>query len=64
MCCVSKCVTGEGIEQNGAYNKRETRLGKMYCDRSPMTALEDGEQIWKEKFVSWTEPDNNTLKRC
>lgn len=31
------------------YNHRRTHQGKMCCGRTPMTTLQDGKQIWKEK---------------
>lgn len=33
------------------YNNQRTHQGKMCCGRTPMQTLEDGKQIWKEKFV-------------
>jgi transposase InsO family protein len=33
------------------YNEQRTHQGKMCCGRTPLTTLEDGKQIWKEKFV-------------
>ncbi len=33
------------------YNQERTHQGKMYCGRTPLATLEDGKQIWKEKFV-------------
>ncbi len=34
------------------YNNHRTHQGKMCCGRTPMQTLEDGKQIWKEKFVA------------
>ena len=34
------------------YNEQRTHQGKMCCGRTPLTTLEDGKQIWKEKFVA------------
>ena len=34
------------------YNNERTHQGKMCCGRTPMQTLEDGKQIWKEKFVA------------
>ena len=34
------------------YNNERTHQGKMCCCRTPMQTLEDGKQIWKEKFVA------------
>ena len=34
------------------YNNERTHQGKMCCGRTPMETLEDGKQIWKEKFVN------------
>jgi transposase InsO family protein len=34
------------------YNNERTHQGKMCCGRTPMATLEDGKQIWKEKFVA------------
>ena len=34
------------------YNNEGTHQGKMCCGRTPMQTLEDGKQIWKEKFVA------------
>ena len=34
-----------------AYNTERTHQGKMCCGRTPMETLEDGKQIWQEKFV-------------
>jgi len=36
------------------YNNERTHQGKMCCGRTPMATLEDGKQIWKEKFVACT----------
>ena len=33
------------------YNHERTHQGKMCCGKTPMTTLEDGKQIWKEKFI-------------
>jgi transposase InsO family protein len=32
------------------YNNERTHQSKMCCGRTPMATLEDGKQIWKEKF--------------
>lgn len=34
------------------YNNERTHQGKMCCGRTPMATLEDGKQIWREKFVA------------
>jgi len=34
------------------YNNERTHQGKMCCGRTPMQTLEDGKQIWQEKFVA------------
>lgn len=34
------------------YNQERTHQGKMCCGRTPMETLEDGKQIWKEKFIA------------
>ncbi|MGH8119559.1 MAG: IS481 family transposase [Gammaproteobacteria bacterium] len=34
------------------YNNERTHQGKMCCGRTPMATLEDGKQIWKEKFIA------------
>ena len=34
------------------YNNERTHQGKMCCGRTPMATLEDGKQIWQEKFVN------------
>lgn len=34
------------------YNKGRTNQGKMCCGRTPVATLEDGKQIWKEKFIA------------
>lgn len=34
------------------YNTQRTHQGKMCCGRTPLETLEDGKQIWKEKFVA------------
>ena len=34
------------------YNNERTHQGKMCCGRTPIATLEDGKQIWKEKFVA------------
>ena len=34
------------------YSNQRTHQGKMCCGRTPMQTLEDGKQIWKEKFVA------------
>ncbi len=33
------------------YNAQRTHQGKMCCGRTPLATLEDGKQIWKEKFI-------------
>ena len=33
------------------YNNERTHQGKMCCGRTPMATLEDGKQIWKEKYL-------------
>ena len=33
------------------YNEERTHQGKMCCGRTPLATLEDGKQIWQEKFV-------------
>jgi len=33
------------------YNNERTHQGKMCCGRTPIATLEDGKQIWKEKFI-------------
>lgn len=33
------------------YNNERTHQGKMCCGRTPMATLEDGKQIWQEKFI-------------
>lgn len=33
------------------YNNERTHQGKMCCGRTPIETLEDGKQIWKEKFI-------------
>nr|VFK03469.1 MAG: Integrase core domain-containing protein [Candidatus Kentron sp. H] len=33
------------------YNEQRTHQGKMCSGRTPLVTLEDGKQIWKEKFV-------------
>jgi len=33
------------------YNEQRTHQGKMCCGRTPLATLEDGKQIWQEKFV-------------
>jgi len=35
-----------------SYNTERTHQGKMCCGRTPMATLEDGIQIWEEKFVA------------
>ena len=35
-----------------SYNNERTHQGKMCCGRTPLDTLEDGKQIWKEKFVN------------
>ena len=34
------------------YNTERTHQGKMCCGRTPMATLEDGKQIWEEKFIA------------
>jgi hypothetical protein len=34
------------------YNNERTHQGKMCCGRTPLDTLEDGKQIWQEKFVN------------
>ena len=34
------------------YNNERTPQGKMCCGRTPMQTLEDGKQIWQEKFIA------------
>lgn len=34
------------------YNTERTHQGKMCCGRTPLATLEDGKQIWKEKFIT------------
>lgn len=34
------------------YNNERTHQGKMCCGRTPMATLEDGKNIWNEKYVS------------
>ena len=34
------------------YNNERTHQGKMCYGRTPMATLEDGKQIWQEKFVN------------
>jgi Integrase core domain. len=34
------------------YNNERTHQDKMCCGRTPMSTLEDGKQIWKEKFIA------------
>lgn len=34
------------------YNEQRTHQGKMCCGRTPLETLEDGKQIWKDKFVA------------
>lgn len=33
------------------YNNDRTHQGKMCCGRTPMETLQDGKQIWQEKFI-------------
>ena len=33
------------------YNNERTHQGKMGCGRTPMETLDDGKQIWQEKFI-------------
>nr|VFK08465.1 MAG: hypothetical protein BECKH772A_GA0070896_108601 [Candidatus Kentron sp. H] len=33
------------------YNEQRTHQGKMCSGRTPLVTLEDGKQIWEEKFV-------------
>lgn len=34
------------------YNTDRTHQGKMCCGRTPMATLEEGKQIWKEKYIN------------
>jgi len=34
------------------YNNERTHQGKMCCGRTPMETLEDGKQIWQEKWIN------------
>jgi transposase InsO family protein len=34
------------------YNNERTHQGKMCCGRTPMETLQDGKQIWQDKFVN------------
>jgi transposase InsO family protein len=34
------------------YNNERTHQGKMCCGRTPMTTLQDGKSVWKEKFIN------------
>lgn len=34
------------------YNNERTHQGKMCCGRTPMQTLNDGKQLWKEKFIN------------
>lgn len=34
------------------YNNERTHQGKMCCGRTPLETLNDGKQIWKEKFFN------------
>ena len=34
------------------YNHERTHQGKMCCGRTPMETLQDGKQIWQDKFVN------------
>jgi len=34
------------------YNTERTHQGKMCCGRTPLATLEDGKQIWQEKFIN------------
>ena len=36
------------------YDYERTHQGKMCCGRTPMATLEDGREIWREKFVNGT----------
>jgi hypothetical protein len=36
----------------GYYNNERAHQGMMCCGRTPMQKLEDGKQIWQEKFVA------------
>ena len=33
------------------YNEQRTHQGKMCCGRTPMATLEEGKEIWQEKFI-------------
>jgi transposase InsO family protein len=33
------------------YNNKRTHQGKMCCGRTPMATLQDGKNVWKEKFL-------------
>ena len=35
-----------------AYNNERPYQGKMCCGRTPIVTVEDGTEIWKEKFVN------------
>jgi len=34
------------------YNNERTHQGKMCCGQTPLQTLEDGKQIWQEKFLA------------
>lgn len=34
------------------YNNERTHQGKMCCGRTPIDTLNDGKQIWKEKYIT------------
>ncbi len=34
------------------YNRERTHQGKMCCGRTPIQTLEDGKQIWEQKYVA------------
>ena len=34
------------------YNTERTHQGKMCCGRTPLATLEDGKQIWQDKFIN------------
>ena len=34
------------------YNTKRTHQGKMCCGRTPMATLENGKQVWQEKFIA------------
>ena len=45
------------------YNTERTHQGKMCCGRTPLETLQDGKQIWQEKLVNWTWPDNTGFQK-